>query len=71
MSARGTGDHLVTHSHAGEETRPDFSPGGNSLVYVGRAGGRFVLFTIRVGGTHRKAVGEHGAAKGPQWTRLP
>jgi hypothetical protein len=64
-------DHLVTRTHAGEETRPDFSPGGGSIVYVGRAGGGFALFTIRVNGSHRKLVGEAGAAKGPQWTRLP
>jgi Tol biopolymer transport system component len=70
MSARGTMDHLVIRTHAGEETRPDFSPGGGSIVYVGRAGG-FALFTIRVNGSHRKLVGEAGAAKGPQWTRLP
>jgi Tol biopolymer transport system component len=71
MSARGTMDHVVTRTHAGEETRPDFSPGGGSIVYVGRAGGGFALFTIRVNGSHRKLVGEAGAAKGPQWTRLP
>jgi Tol biopolymer transport system component len=71
MSAHGTGDHLVTRSRAGEETRPDFSPGGDSLVYVRRVGGRFVLATIRADGSHRESVGEAGAAKGPQWTRLP
>jgi len=69
MRADGSRVRTVTRSGAFELTHPDFSPGGNSLVFIGRREGSFRLFTIRTDGSNRRIVSRTVGAKGPQWVR--
>lgn len=71
VRSNGTGDKALVSTGTGEDAAPSYSPGGGALVFVGKTGGRFRLFTVRTDGTHRKLVSAKVGAKDPQWTRLP
>ena len=71
MRADGSRVRTVARSGAFELTHPDFSPGGNALVFIGRREGSFRLFTVRTDGSNRRIVSRTVGAKGPQWVRRP